>query len=159
MCDCDGGCTRRDFLERGAVAALGAFLAACGGRIDFGVTGPTGSGTATIRLSDYPALATVGGIAIIAGTAMAAVRVDATTYAVFSLICPHAGTTVRQNGTGFRCPNHGATWNASGTWTGGQRTSGLARLNVTLDETAGVLTVQGVPSGRRGGGDDDDDGD
>ena len=158
MGDCDGGCSRRDFLEQGAIAAIGALLAACGGRIDFGVTDPTGTGTATIRLADYPALATVGGIAIISGSPMAAVRIDATTYAVFSLICPHAGTTVRQNGNGFRCPNHGAMWNTSGTWIGGQRTSGLARLNVTLDETAGVLTVQGVPSGRRGGGDDDDDG-
>ena len=160
MCECDGGCTRRDFLEQGAIAALGALLTACGGRIDFGsVTNPTGNGTATIRLGDYPSLATVGGIAIISGASapMAAVRVATDSYAVFSLICPHAGTTVRQNGNGFRCPNHGAMWDVNGTWTGGQRTSGLARLNATLDPTTGVLTVQGVPTGRRRGGDDDDD--
>ncbi len=158
MCECNEGCDRRVFLERSAAAALSAILAACGGRIEFGnVSGPSGTGTMTIQLADYPALDSIGGIAVISGatTPMAAVRMDTSTYAVFSLICPHAGTTVGRSGSGFRCPNHGATWSASGVWTGGQRTSGLSRLTATLDETLGTLTVEGIPSRRRNGGDDD----
>ncbi len=158
MCECHEDCSRRDFLERSTVAALSAILAACGGRIEFGnVSGPSGTGAMTIQLADYPALDTIGGVVVISGatTPMAAVRLDASTYAVFSLICPHAGTTVGRNGAGFRCPNHGATWNASGVWTGGQRTSGLTRLTATVDQTVGTLTVEGIPSRRRGGNDDD----
>jgi len=160
MCGVDGSCSRRDFLEQGTLAAVSAMLAAaCGGRIEFGsVSGPSGgTGTLTIQLTDYPALNTVGGIAVISGasTPIAAVRLDPTTYVVLSLVCPHQGTTVGRSGAGFRCPNHGATWNGSGIWTGGQRTSGLTRLTTTLDETAGTLTIEGVPS-RRGRGDDDD---
>jgi Rieske Fe-S protein len=127
---------------------MSALLAsACGGRIDFsgGLTGPSEFGAFAIDLANYPELSTVGGIAVISGAPipMAAVRVDAATYSVYSLVCPHAGSTVAPNGSGFRCPNHGALWNASGTWIGGQRTSGLTPLHLTLDATAGILTVQG----------------
>jgi Rieske Fe-S protein len=153
MCDCQSGCdsgvTRRDFLQSSTLAAVGALLAtACGGRIDFGsgLSGPSGGlGAFTIRLSDYPTLASVGGMAVIGGAPvpMVAVRVDATTYAVFSLVCPHAGTTVAPAGAGFRCPNHGATWDSTGTWTGGQRTSGLTKLQASFDAAAGTLAVSG----------------
>ncbi len=153
MCDCQSGCdsgvTRRDFLQSSTLAAVSALLAsACGGRIDFG-TGPSGTTAGldafTIKLADYPVLGSVGGMAVIGGAPvpMAAVRVDAATYAVFSLVCPHAGTTVAPAGAGFRCPNHGATWDSAGTWTGGQRTSGLTRLQTTFDAAAGTLVVSG----------------
>lgn len=144
------GCSRRDFLSNSMLLAASALLAAaCGdGQIGAGgtstggvVTGPTGSAP-SISLADYPALATVGGVArmTVQGTPVAVVRSATATYIAFSLRCPHQGTTVSQVSGGFRCPNHGATFNASGTWTGGQRTSSLYRITTTLDTTAGTLT-------------------
>jgi len=47
-------------------------------------------------------------------------------------------------------------WNASGGWTGGQRTSNLVQLQVTYDAVAGTLVVSGN-AGNTGGEDDDDD--
>ncbi|NOT07044.1 MAG: Rieske 2Fe-2S domain-containing protein [Gemmatimonadales bacterium] len=152
MCDCRGGCgevSRREFLQSSTAAALGALLAsACGDGIigGAGLTGPAANLDGfSIRLADYPALATVGGMAVITGAPvpLAAVRSSAASYDVFSLACPHAGTTVTPGGGGFRCPNHGATWNTAGTWTGGQRTTDLVKLQTTLDTAAGTLMVSG----------------
>ena len=140
MSACSGCVSRRDFLASSTVAAVTAVLAACGG--DGGVTGTSG-GSVEVRLSDYPALATVGGIARLSGTStpMAVVRADAGSYRAFSLVCPHEKATVGIQGTGFKCPLHGATFNASGTWTGGERTSGLKELRVTANTAAGTLTI------------------
>jgi Rieske Fe-S protein len=74
---------------------------------------------------------------------MAVVHTAPDAYDVFSLACPHAGTTVGPSGSGFRCPNHGATWNSAGTWTGGQSTGGLTKLQTVLDVAAGTLVVRG----------------
>ena len=85
----------------------------------------------------------MGGIAVVsgAGTAIAVVRAGATQYRAFSLICPHQGSTVAINGAGFRCPNHGATFNASGGWTGGQQTTSLFEFTVASNATAGTITI------------------
>ena len=105
-------------------------------------TGPRNV-NATVTLANYAALGTVGGIAVIsgAGTPIAVVRASATQYRAFSLICPHAGTTVAISGAGFRCPNHGATFNGSGAWTGGERTTGLFEFTVASTTTAGTITI------------------
>lgn len=152
MCDCRrGSCSdinRRDFLQNSSLAAVSAFLAsACGGRIDFGsgLNGPSAALDGfSIRLRDYPTLSQVGSIAVVtAPLPLAVVRESPSSYAVFSLVCPHGGTTVGLSGEGFKCPNHGATWDNTGTWTGGQPTSGLTRLQATLDSAAGTLVVSG----------------
>lgn len=162
---CEGcGLSRREFVGRSTLAAVAAMLAsACGGTID-GVTNPFdpagGGAPLTINLGDYPALASVGGIAKVStgGAPVAVVRQGTATFVAFSMSCPHAGTTVNISGSGFVCPNHGARFNAAGQWTGGQRTSGLTSVPVTYDAAAGTLTLGAVPGGTRtGGGDDDDD--
>ena len=135
---------RRTFLAQSTVAALGTVLmAACGD----GLLGssPTGPGTVrlTISVADYAALAVVGGIARLngTGTPIAVVRSDAASYRAFSLVCPHAGTTVGINGASFRCPNHGAMFASTGAWTGGQRTSSLFEFTVVTDTANGTLTI------------------
>lgn len=134
-------CSRRDFVATGAMAAVAAFLTACGGEDD----SPTSPGAVnlSVTLANFPALATVGGIARVttSGTPVAVVRVDAGSYRAFSMVCPHQGTTVNINGAGFRCPNHGATFNANGAWTGGERTSGLFELKVSSNTSAGTITI------------------
>ena len=136
------GIGRRTFLAQGALLAAMAALAACSVGGD-SLTAPTLSGTTTITLSDYPALASVGGIALvtISGSPFAVVRTGSTSFVTLSRVCPHQGSTVNVSGSGFLCPNHGAQFNASGTWTGGERTSSLRSYATTYDSTAGTVTV------------------
>lgn len=141
MSSCNS-CSRREFVAAGTFAAVGAFLAACGGGEGGSITSP-GNANLTVTLANFPALATVGGIARVttSGTPVAVVRTDASTYRAFSMVCPHQGTTVSIQGSGFRCPNHGATFNGNGAWTGGERTSGLFEFKVTSNTSAGTITI------------------
>jgi Rieske Fe-S protein len=160
---CEGcGLSRREFVGRSTMAAVVALLAsACGGPIP-GVDNPVGPGgsggqTLTIKIADYPALANVGGIARVntSGAPVAVVRQSASTFLAFSMSCPHAGTTINISNGAFVCPNHGARFNASGQWTGGQPTSNLRSVSITYDATAGTLTI-GTPGSTGGNGGDDD---
>lgn len=133
---------RRKFVSFGAYAAAAAALAACAVGGGTSITSP-GSVGATVKVSDYASLADVGGVAVttINGTPVAIVRTSSSTFITLSRICPHQGSTVNAVSGGFKCPNHGATFNASGTWTGGQRTSSLRSYTTTYDSTAGTLTI------------------
>lgn len=140
---------RRTFVSRSALAAASALLAgACaGGSNTTGPGGtPGGNGTLSVTIANYPALGPVGGIARVdsgQGTPVAAVRTSATTFAAFSLICPHFGCTVGIASGSFACPCHGARFASNGHWTGGQSTGNLSPLNASYDPTAGVLTITG----------------
>ncbi len=168
--------SRREFVSRSMLAAVAASLAtACGGAID--PSGPSAPGPGagafpsaglSIRIADFPALATVGAIARVdggAGLPVAVTRLDAGSFAAFSMVCPHAGSTINISGSGFVCPNHGARFSAAGAWTGGQSTSNLVALPATFDAATGILTIAGAGaggtggtgSGGGGGGDHDDD--
>ena len=104
-----------------------------------------------VTISAWPALASVGGIAGSVGTlnfsAVAVARTGANSFIAFSLLCPHAGSTVQvlsgPGGQAFRCPNHGATWNASGNLlpSSPQATSRLTPLTVTYTPGDTVLYV------------------
>lgn len=133
---------RRDFVMRAAAAMAAVALAGCGSD---GATSPSSVTSTTLQLADYPALSSVGGVATVSvsGVPLAIVRTSSTTFAVFSRICPHQGSTINVTSTGFLCPNHGAAFNKSGQWVGGQPTSNLASYPVTYDATAGTLTVGG----------------
>lgn len=135
-------CSRREFVAASLVASVSAVLAACGGDGDGAPTAPGAVGL-TVNLADFPALAVVGGIARVStsGTPVAVVRSSASTYRAFSMVCPHQGTTINITSTGFRCPNHGATFNANGAWIGGERTSGLVEFTVSSNPTAGTITI------------------
>jgi Rieske Fe-S protein len=132
---------RRTFIAQSALLAATAFLAAaCGGEI---ATAPTTISSTTLRVSDYPALASVGGIALvtISGSPFAVVRTSDTGFVTLSRVCPHQGNIVNQNGSGFLCPGHGARFSANGTWIGGQNTSSLRSYATTYDATAGTIVV------------------
>ncbi|MGH9422306.1 MAG: ubiquinol-cytochrome c reductase iron-sulfur subunit [Thermoanaerobaculia bacterium] len=133
---------RRKFLSIGAYAAAVAALAACGAG---GGTDSTSPGTlgATVKVSDYSTLASVGGVAVttLNGTPIAIVRTGAATFITLSRICPHQGSTINQISTGFRCPNHLAQFDTTGNWVGGQRTSNMRSYVTTYDATAGTLTI------------------
>jgi Rieske Fe-S protein len=142
-CDCGGNMTdRRQFLQHGAAAAAAFALMACG------LAGPTVPSSSisptTLKLSDYPTLANVGGVATlqISGVPVALVRESTTTISAFSRICPHAGNIVQPIGSqGFYCPGHGAQFSLTGQWIGGQRTTNLTALSVQYDAAAATVTV------------------
>ena len=135
-----GSIKRRDFVAYGAAALAMAALAACGGD---SLTSPSTVQSTALKLSDFPALSTVGGVATtsIGRTPIAIVRTSTSSFSAFSRICPHQGSTINVTSTGFLCPNHGATFNKAGQWIGGERTSSLTSYPVAYDATAGTITV------------------
>jgi Rieske Fe-S protein len=143
-CAEQGGTSRREFIATSAASAVAALLVtACGGASDSTGVVDTGPVSLSVQVSAYPALANVGGIARVdnGGTPVAAVRTGASTFAAFSLICPHFGCTVGINGSSFLCPCHGAQFASSGAWVGGQRTTNLMSLTTSFNATTSVLTV------------------
>ena len=134
------GIARRTFIAQSALLAAAALLAACGADA---AMAPSTIATTTVKVSDYPALATVGGIALVSlsGSPFAVVRTADTSFVTLSRICPHQGNIVNINGSGFLCPGHGAQFSATGTWLGGERTSSLRSYSTTYDPTSGTLTI------------------
>jgi len=132
---------RRTFLSAATLVTVAAVLEACSGSSASFFTGPSG-GALTVRVSSFPALATIGGVARVDngnGAPTALVRTGASTFRGLTMVCTHQGSTINVVGnTSFRCPNHGALFNSSGANTGGQPTSGLAVYTATFD---GVDTV------------------
>lgn len=164
MSDCTQSCPlhthpvdqeRRRFLSAALAASVLGVLAACGDGNIGGVTGndddddDTGGGGGTptglvVTLANFSALGSNGGIARVdggVGTPTAVLRVSATSYRAFSMVCPHAGTTVNIVSGGFRCPNHGATFSSTGAVTNGPATRGLTERSVTFNATAGTLSI------------------
>jgi cytochrome b6-f complex iron-sulfur subunit len=136
------GTERRKFVTMGALAAAAAALAACGG-LGSSITAPPSVGV-SLKISDYAALANVGGVAVLtaSGSPIAIVRTGATTFVALSRICPHQGGTIETASGGFFCPNHGAEFDINGTWRGGQRTSNMRSYTTTYDAVTGTLTIE-----------------
>ncbi len=132
---------RKDFIERSAMAALAVLAGGCAG--SDGITGPGGGQDVVVTLADYPALTDLGGVARISGVSppLALVHEVSGDYAAFSLVCPHQGTIVQWVGSEFWCPNHGARFDAHGTWTGGQKTTNLRSFATAFDPAAGTVLV------------------
>ncbi len=150
---CDGHCKadgadagRREFLTRAGLAAVsGLLLNSCGALVNLFTPGTTqlSGGPLAVNVADYPALAAAGGIALLRNVPapMAAVRTSATSFLVFSRTCPHQGTTIGLSGSGFRCPNHGALFDANGTNIGGFRAGSLNRYTTVYDAATDILTI------------------
>lgn len=144
------GPDRRAFVAQSLFAAAGlVFTSACG---DGEIGGPLGPGTApplggtlVVTLSDFPALADVGGTARVdgnTGTPVAVTRTGATSFVALSMVCPHASyKPIQITAFGFRCPNHGAEFDEVGDWIGGQRTRDLRAYSVVYDAPGGTLTI------------------
>ena len=137
----EAGIDRRQFLLRGALAAAAVALAACAGVSE--TTGPNTSASGSIKVTDYPALANVGGVALVTiqGSPVAVVRTSSTNFIALSRICPHQGQTIQAVSNGFYCPGHGAQFSLNGTWQGGQPTSNMQSYATTYDATTSTLTI------------------
>jgi len=133
---------RRKFVSMGALAAAAAALAACGG-LGSSITAPSSVAPLTLKVSDYAALASIGGVALVSasGSPIAVVRTSSAAFIALSRICPHQGGTIDTASGGFLCPVHGARFDLNGTWTGGQRTSSMRSYPTAYDAGAGTVTV------------------
>jgi Rieske Fe-S protein len=139
----DSAIGRRTFLVQSGILAAIAALNACGslGGNDF--TSPTLPSNSTINVNNYSSLSSVGGVAMVTlGSApVAIVRTGTSSFIALSRICPHQGGIVQLSGNDFVCPVHGATYNLSGQWIGGQRASSLHQYTTSYDATTGTLTI------------------
>ena len=143
------GPSRREFISQSMLAAVAALLTTACGDGEIGGVGPLPPEVIeegfTIRLSDFPALQRVGGIARVdrnTTNPLAVSRLGPNTFAALSMICPHAGyKPIDIISTGFRCPNHRAVFAADGNWTGGQRTRDLQSYPVVYNASAGTITI------------------
>jgi len=136
------GIGRRTFLAQSALLAAGALLAACAAG-DATDPGTTLSSTTDIKVSDFPALASDGGIALVnlSGNPMAIVRTGDASFVTLSRVCPHQGSIINPSCSGFLCPGHGARFSATGQWQGGQRTSDMRSFSTSYDAAAGTITI------------------
>ncbi len=138
-----GGIDRRAFFAQSGMTALAAALAACG--LSNSPTAPGSlSQSVTVTLSEHPSLANVDGVAFVSdsdGNPLAVVRTGTSTFVALSRICPHAGSTVNTASFGFLCPGHGAEFDFSGHWMGGQRTNSLTSYPTQYDAAAGTVII------------------
>lgn len=134
------GVDRRTFLVHSALVAAAAALAACGSA---GMTNPPPITGTTLKLSNYPTLANVGGVALmtLSGTPVAVVRLSSSSFVTVSRVCTHQGVIVDPVSGGFHCSGHGATFDQSGKWTGGQQTSSLSTYPTSYNASAGTITI------------------
>jgi Rieske Fe-S protein len=141
---CKDCLNRREFLAKTtAAAAMLAAIEACGD----GQIGPTavsaGSGL-TIKVADFPGLATVGTLVDI-GKSRAAMRTGPTTFTALLKICTHEGCDTDVVNNRFECPCHGSIFSADGAVVrgpiGGGNVSHLQVLDAHFDAAANTLTV------------------
>lgn len=131
--------SRRDFVSIATMSAVAVALTACGG--GDGTTAPA-TGDIAITLATYPELATVGSVAKVRNSPPVALARTASGLVAFSMACTHQGTpVVIDSDKTIFCPNHGATFTYAGVWTGGERTSSLVRLPVSVDAAGSMATI------------------
>src|SRR5947209_15645435 len=150
---CEDCLNRRAFLAKSAAAAAAAALAAGCGNGVFGPplpahgAGGIPSGTVTITVSQYPALATAGQLVQI-DLDRAVARTGATTFRALSTICTHQGcdaAVTRQNI--IECGCHFSRFNPDGTVINGPDNSPpntirpLAQLPTQYDPQTDKLTI------------------
>ena len=131
---------RRTFLSQSTLAAVGVLL--CGCAADSNPTAPPTIGS-SIKVSDHPALANVDGIALVDlnGNRIAIVRTGAASFVALSRVCPHEGNQINPSTEGFLCTGHGARFNRTGTWIGGQATSSMRSYTTSYNATTDTLTI------------------
>ncbi len=89
------------------------------------------SGKVEVTVAKVPALAKVGGVALVGnvqGVPVALVRSSAKSFEALNLICRHQGATVELNGTKWVCPRHGSEYALNGALKLGPSTKPLLTL-------------------------------
>jgi Rieske Fe-S protein len=146
--------SRRQFLG-GSAGVCGAMLFALGlGGAANAVTNSRGvknqaagitklkDGKLAVDTKKVKALGKVGGVAplgTVKGVPAALMRTGANTYVALDLRCPHAGVTVSQAGSEWKCPAHGSVFKLDGAFVAGP--AGAPLLKVVTSQKGNVVTV------------------
>jgi len=140
--------SRRDFIKRSAVGVviggaaisglnLDAFSAQSSKKAVFKRSGDD----LLVKLSDNPALGTVGGAVTVADDIML-IRTDESKFIAVSTICRHKGCTVELEGEKFVCPCHGSEYTKEGKVTQGPAKTDLKAFETMFDSKSGQVTIK-----------------
>ena len=133
---------RKEFLTAIGFGTAGVFVASCLGGCSKNTVPPAPTNVnTTIKLSDYPTLANVGGMIYLNGIIVA--KSVSGSYIAVSQYCTHEGGTVAYNKTTdkFQCPVHGATFSNTGSNPTSPASSPLTQYTVT-DNGDGTITIK-----------------
>jgi cytochrome b6-f complex iron-sulfur subunit len=130
---------RKEFLAQVGIGAAALFLPSClvtlGSCTSNNVTPVPATVDFTIDISTG-VLSVNGGSLVNNGVIVA--RTTTGDFLAVSAACTHEGTTIlfQNNSTSFRCPNHGATFSASGQVTNGPASRALTQYKTALTGTS-----------------------
>lgn len=137
---------RRDFLKKGAkTIAVGALALSSFDVLKLMASSDDyenveGTVEKIINLSDYPALASVGGYAMITDKVIV-IRKSSSKFIAINIVCTHKKCDVDYDGKGFECPCHGSTYNGNGKVLEGPATKNLKSYKVTYNSSDNTLTI------------------
>lgn len=142
---CEDCVNRRAFLAKTAAAAAAAALAVGCGNGEFGPPLPgrrAPTGAVTIKVSDFPGLATTGVLVAVAPE-RAAMRTGATTFFALSTICTHQGCVadVVSGGTIVLCSCHDSRFDKNGNVLNGPAERPLEQLQTAYNAQTDELTI------------------
>lgn len=136
---------RRQFLSVAATASAGLVAIGCGDGMISGVPGKTielPSGPVTIKVSDFPALATIGSFAVVSDGTIGVKRTGATTFDALALVCTHEGCLVSvTTNTQLDCPCHQSRFDGNGAVLRGPANEALARFTTSYNSASDILTI------------------
>lgn len=137
--------SRRDFLKKSATAAAVSALTISTAKFNdvfSAVNEEEGSKSIqkTINISDYPALQSVGGYAMISGTVIV-IRTSNTKFVALNTTCTHKKCDVEFNGKKFECPCHGSEFTKFGKVLNGPAKKNLKKYSTSFDKDTGALTI------------------
>jgi len=93
-----------------------------------------------IKLSDYPALQSVGGYANITDKIIV-IRTSQLKFIALNITCTHKKCDVEFDGNGFECPCHGSLFSKSGKVTQGPATKNLKSYKTVYNSEEDILTL------------------
>lgn len=140
--------SRRDFIALTARCAACAAASTTAAGVLAGcaeTTPPVLPEDVTLRLSDFPVLATEGGVATLSTSQTGYphpmyVRYEGgQVYRVLGGWCDHEGCSVRNTSSGYECVCHGATFSQTGRRRSGPARNGLPQFDSMVD--GDLLTI------------------
>jgi Rieske Fe-S protein len=144
---CENCLNRRAFLAKSAAAAAAAAIASGCGNGVFGPplpahdAGGAPSGQVTIRVGQFPGLASVGTLVQI-DLERAVKRIDASTFFGLSMICTHQGCDAGVTAANIvECPCHGSRFTSNGDVINGPALTPLQRLTTSYNTQTDELTI------------------
>ena len=135
---------RRQFLSAAAATSAGLVVLACGDGVVSGIPPETiqlPTGPITIKVGDFPALATNGNLVMVLDS-IGVKRTGTTTFDAMSLFCTHQGcrVTITSN-TQLDCPCHASRFDGNGAVLRGPADRALPRFTTSYDSATDILTI------------------